>query len=153
TVGADGYVSIEVSPRLAMDTEGTVAMARDLFRRAGRPNVMVKIPGTKPGLPAIRRMLGEGVNINVTLIFSTERCDEVVAAFMSGPEDLKAAGGDPTKVGSVASSFASRVKTKVQKVVDAKIEAASSPAAKEQLARLLGKAGIANSKVAYEHWK
>ena len=153
TVGADGYVSIEVSPRLAMDTEGSVAMARDLFRRAGRPNVMVKIPGTKPGLPAIRQMLGEGVNINVTLIFSTERYDEVVDAFMSGLEDLKSAGGDPTKVGSVASFFVSRVDTKVDKLLDAKIEAASSPAAKEQLARLLGKAGIANSKVAYEHWK
>src|SRR5215469_8046680 len=153
TVGADGYVSIEVSPRLAMDTEGTVAMARDLFRRAGRPNVMVKIPGTKPGLPAIRQMLGEGVNINVTLIFSTERYDEVVDAFMSGLEDLKSAGGDPSRVSSVASFFVSRVDTKVDKLLDARIEAASSPAVKGQLARLLGKAGIANSKVAYEHWK
>src|SRR5262245_19835530 len=151
--GADGYVSIEVSPRLAMDTEGTVAMARDLFRRAGRPNVMVKIPGTKPGLPAIRQMLGEGVNINVTLIFSTERYDEVVDAFMSGLEDLKSAGGDPSRVSSVASFFVSRVDTKVDKLLDAKIDAASSPAVKQQLARLLGKAGIANSKVAYEHWK
>ena len=153
TVGADGYVSIEVSPRLAMDTEGTVAMARDLFQRAGRPNVMVKIPGTKPGLPAIRQMLGEGVNINVTLIFSTERYDEVVDAFMSGLEDLKSAGGDPSRVSSVASFFVSRVDTKVDKLLDAKIDAASSPAVKQQLARLLGKAGIANSKVAYEHWK
>jgi len=153
TVGADGYVSIEVSPQLAMDTEGTVAMARDLFQRAGRPNVMVKIPGTKPGLPAIRQMLGEGVNINVTLIFSTERYDEVVDAFMSGLEDLKSAGGDPSRVSSVASFFVSRVDTKVDKLLDARIEAASSPAVKGQLARLLGKAGIANSKVAYEHWK
>ena len=142
TVGADGYVSIEVSPRLAMDTEGTVAMARDLFQRAGRPNVMVKIPGTKPGLPAIRQMLGEGVNINVTLIFSTERYDEVVDAFMSGLEDLKSAGGDPSRVSSVASFFVSRVDTKVDKLLDARIEAASSPAVKGQLARLLGKAGI-----------
>jgi len=153
TGGADGYVSIEVSPRLAMDTEGTVAMARDLFQRADRPNVMVKIPGTKPGLPAIRRMLGEGVNINVTLIFSTERYDEVVDAFMSGLEDLKSSGGDPSKVGSVASFFVSRVDTKIDKLLDAKIGAATSPADKERLARLLGKAGIANSKVAYEHWK
>ena len=153
TGGADGYVSIEVSPRLAMDTEGTVAMARDLFQRADRPNVMVKIPGTKSGLPAIRRMLGEGVNINVTLIFSTERYDEVVDAFMSGLEDLKSSGGDPSKVGSVASFFVSRVDTKIDKLLDAKIGAATSPADKERLARLLGKAGIANSKVAYEHWK
>src|SRR5215470_15446606 len=153
TVGADGYVSIEVSPQLAMDTEGTVAMARDLFQRAGRPNVMVKIPGTKPGLPAIRQMLGEGVNINVTLIFSTERYDEVVDAFMSGLEDLKSAGGDPSRVSSVASFFVSRVDTKVDKLLDAKIEAARTSAEKARLARLLGKAGIANSKVAYEHWK
>src|SRR5207237_4108914 len=75
TQGADGYVSIEVSPKLAGDTSGTVAMARDLFSRADRPNVMVKIPATQPGLPAIRQMLGEGVNINVTLILSTERYD------------------------------------------------------------------------------
>ena len=153
TQGADGYVSIEVSPQLAMDTEGSVSMARDLFRRADRPNVMVKIPGTEPGLPAIRRMLGEGVNINVTLIFSTERYDEVVDAFMSGLEDLKSSGGDLSKVGSVASFFVSRVDTKVDKLLDAKIDAARTPAEKERLARLLGKAGIANSKVAYEHWK
>ena len=153
TLGADGYVSIEVSPRLAMDTDGTVAMARDLFRRAGRPNVMVKIPATPPGLPAIRQMLGEGVNINVTLTFSTERYNQVVEAFLSGMEDLKAAGGDLSKVASVASFFVSRVDTKVDRLLDAKIEAAASPAEKERFARLLGKAGIANSKVAYQHWK
>ena len=153
TRGADGFVSIEVSPQLAMDTEGTVAMARDLFQRASRPNVMVKIPGTKPGLPAIRQMLGEGVNINVTLIFSTERYDEVVEAFMSGVEDLKSAGGDVSKIASVASFFVSRVDTKVDKLLEEKLANAGSTADKERLTRLLGKAGIANSKVAYEHFK
>jgi transaldolase/glucose-6-phosphate isomerase len=153
TDGADGYVSIEVAPQLAMDTEGTIAMARDLFQRAARPNVMVKIPGTRPGLPAIRHMLGEGVNINVTLIFSTERYDEVVDAFMAGLEDLRASGGDVSKVASVASFFVSRVDTKVDKLLEAKIQVADRPADRERLQALLGKAGIANSKMAYEHWK
>ena len=153
TDGADGYVSIEVSPAVAGDTDRTVAMARDLFARAERPNVMVKIPATRPGLPAIRQMLGEGVNINVTLIFSTERYDEVVEAFMSGLEDLVKRGGDPHKVASVASFFVSRVDTKVDRILDAKIEAADDTQEKRRLQRLLGKAGIANSKAAYEHWK
>jgi transaldolase / glucose-6-phosphate isomerase len=153
TQGADGYVSIEVSPALAMDTTNTVAMARDLFGRADRPNVMVKIPATEPGLPAIRQMLGEGVNINVTLIFSTERYDAVVDAFMSGLEDLAKKGGDPSKVASVASFFVSRVDTKVDRMLEAKIEAARDPQEKHRLQSLLGRAGIANSKMAYEHWK
>ncbi|MBO0683929.1 MAG: bifunctional transaldolase/phosoglucose isomerase [Candidatus Dormibacteraeota bacterium] len=153
TEGADGYVSIEVSPELAMDTTGTVAMARDLFRRAERPNVMVKIPGTEPGLPAIRQMLGEGVNINVTLIFSTERYDAVVDAFMAGLEDLRQRGGDVHRVASVASFFVSRVDSKVDRLLDGKVAAAADPAEKRRLQDLMGRAGIANSKVAYEHWK
>jgi transaldolase/glucose-6-phosphate isomerase len=153
TGGADGYVSIEVSPRLAKDTAGTVGMARDLFARAARPNVMVKIPGTPEGLPAIRQMIGEGVNINVTLIFSTERYDDVVEAFIAGMEDLRQAGGDLSKVASVASFFVSRVDTKVDKLLESRIEAATAPADKDQLRGLLGRAGIANSKLAYEHWK
>jgi transaldolase/glucose-6-phosphate isomerase len=153
TGGGDGFVSIEVSPKLAMDTEATIAMARDLFRRADRPNVMVKIPATRPGLPAIRQMIGEGVNINVTLIFSTERYDEVVDAFQSGLEDLRAAGGDLRRVASVASFFVSRVDTKVDKLLEERIGAARTPVEREHLTALLGKAGIANSKIAYEHWK
>jgi transaldolase/glucose-6-phosphate isomerase len=153
TAGADGFVSIEVSPKVALDTEATIAMARDLFRWADRPNVMVKIPATQPGLPAIRRMIGEGVNINVTLIFSTERYDEVVDAFQSGLEDLRAAGGDVHRVASVASFFVSRVDTKVDKLLEQRIGAATTPAEREHLTGLLGKAGIANSKMAYEHWK
>jgi transaldolase / glucose-6-phosphate isomerase len=153
TDGRDGFVSIEVSPTVAADTQATVAMARDLFRRAGRPNVMVKIPGTEPGLPAIRQMLGEGVNINVTLIFSTARYDEVVDAFMSGLEDLRERGGDPSKVASVASFFVSRVDTKVDRLLDARVAAASDPAEKRRLQDLRGRAGVANSRVAYQHWK
>ena len=153
TGGADGFVSIEVSPGVALDTQGTIEMARDLFQRAARPNVMVKIPATREGLPAIRQMIGEGVNINVTLIFSTERYDEVVEAFMSGLEDLRRAGGDPSRVASVASFFVSRVDTKVDKLLERKIEDATTPAEKERLRGLFGKAGIGNSRMAYEHWK
>ncbi len=153
TDGADGFVSIEVSPRAALDTQHTIEMARDLFQRAARPNVMVKIPATREGLPAIRQMVGEGVNINVTLIFSTDRYDEVVDAFMSGLEDLKRGGGDVSRVASVASFFVSRVDTKVDKLLDTMLEEAAGPADKDRLRRLFGRAGIANSKMAYEHWK
>src|SRR5207237_10218369 len=107
--------SIEVSPTVATSTKRTVAMARELHKRPARPNVMVKIPATRPGLPAIRQMLGEGVNINVTLIFSVERYAEVVESFMSGLEDFKKKGGDLRKVHSVASFFVSRVDSKVDK--------------------------------------
>jgi transaldolase/glucose-6-phosphate isomerase len=152
TAGADGFVSIEVSPKAAEDTQATIDMARDLFKRAARPNVMVKIPATPAGLPAIRTMIGEGVNINVTLIFSTDRYDEVVEAFMSGLEDLERAGGDVSKIASVASFFVSRVDTKVDKLLEARLETASTPAERDRVTALLGKAGIANSKMAYEHW-
>jgi transaldolase/glucose-6-phosphate isomerase len=153
TGGGDGYVSIEVSPAVATDTERTIAIAEDLHRRTNRPNVMVKIPATLPGLPAIRRMIGQGVNINVTLIFSTERYDAVVDAFQSGLEDLANSGGDLSKVASVASFFVSRVDGKVDKILDAKIAASKDPKEKQRLQALLGKAAIANSKMAYEHWK
>jgi transaldolase / glucose-6-phosphate isomerase len=153
TGGGDGYVSIEVSPVVAMDTEKTIAMAQDLHRRTNRPNVMVKIPATLPGLPAIRHMIGEGVNINVTLIFSTERYDAVVQAYQQGLEDLHKRGGDLSKVASVASFFVSRVDTKVDKILEAKIEAAKDPKERQRLQSLLSKAAIANSKMAYQHWK
>ena len=153
TGGADGFVSIEVGPAVAMDTEKTIAMATDLHRRTDRPNVMVKIPATRPGLPAIRHMIGQGVNINVTLIFSTERYDAVVEAFQSGLEDLVERGGDASKVASVASFFVSRVDTKVDKILDARIQSSKDSGEKRRLQALLGKAAIANSKTAYEHWK
>ncbi|MBJ7599836.1 MAG: transaldolase [Candidatus Nephthysia bennettiae] len=153
TGGGDGYVSIEVSPVVAMDTDKTIAIAQDLHRRTNRPNVMVKIPATLPGLPAIRHMIGEGVNINVTLIFSTERYDAVVEAYQAGLEDLRKNGGDLSKVASVASFFVSRVDTKVDKILEARIEAAKDPKERQRLQSLLSKAAIANSKMAYQHWK
>ncbi|MGH7911298.1 MAG: transaldolase [Candidatus Dormibacteraceae bacterium] len=146
--GADGFVSIEVSPKLADDTERTVAMAADLHRRAARPNVLIKIPATKAGLPAIRRTIGAGINVNVTLIFSTERYDEVVEAYLAGLEDLQASGGDLSRIASVASFFVSRVDTKVDKL----LEAVSGGRAEEARA-LRGKIATANSKEAYTHWK
>jgi transaldolase/glucose-6-phosphate isomerase len=149
---ADGFVSIEVSPKLANDTRKTVEMAKELFRRADRPNVMVKIPATKPGLPAIRETLAEGINVNVTLIFSTERYDDVVDAFISGVEDFTAKGGDPRQVASVASFFVSRVDSKVDKLLDERIEAATDPGERERLQALRGTAAIANSKEAYQHY-
>jgi transaldolase / glucose-6-phosphate isomerase len=107
--GRDGYISLEVSPYLAMQTYETIEEARRLWREVGRPNLMVKIPGTKPGIPAIRKMISEGVNINVTLLFSPEVYAQVAEAYLSGLEEYCAKGGDPHRVASVASFFVSRI--------------------------------------------
>jgi len=152
TKGADGYVSIEVSPTVANSTRRTIAWAEDLRARCRRPNVMVKIPATKEGIPAIRDQIAKGHNINVTLIFSVDRYAEVVEAYQSGLEALAARGGDLRRVASVASFFVSRVDTKVDKLLAAKIQAAAGPAEKRSLERLYGKAAIANSKLAYERY-
>jgi len=150
--GKDGFVSIEVSPEIADDTERTVAGARELHRRCDRPNIMVKIPATLAGIPAIRRMIGEGANINVTLIFSVARYAEVVEAFLSGLEEYRLAGGDLGGVASVASFFVSRVDTKADKALTAAIEQSGDGAVRQRLEALLGKAGIANSKMAYQRF-
>ena len=147
--GQDGFVSIEVSPEIAGDTDRTIAAARDLRDRVARPNVMVKIPATPAGLPAIEAMIAEGANINVTLIFAVERYVNVVEAFLSGLERLQKNGGDPSTVHSVASFFVSRVDTKVDDRLSKKI-AEAEPARRAELEPLLGKAAIANSKLAYE---
>jgi len=147
--GADGYVSIEVSPEIAADTDRTIAAARDLRRRCDRPNVMVKIPSTPAGLPAIQAMIGEGANINVTLIFAVERYVKVVEAFLAGLEQFHKAGGPIGGVHSVASFFVSRVDTKVDDLLAKKIAAAEGDKRRE-LEGLLGRAAIANSKLVYE---
>jgi transaldolase len=139
--GGDGFVSLEVAPILATDTIGTIEAARQLHRRVNRPNLMVKIPGTKEGVPAIRRMISEGRNINVTLIFSLSRYDDVIEAYLSGLEELVAAGGDPSQVHSVASFFVSRVDTEVDRRL-----AKLGPAGRG----LQGKAAIAQAKLAYQ---
>jgi len=149
--GADGFVSLEVSPNAANDTRSSVRIARTLWRQAGRPNVMIKIPGTREGLPAIRQLLSEGINVNITLIFSVDRYAEVVNAFMSGLEDRLAARQDVAGLASVASFFVSRVDSKVDKQLEARLEKATG-AERRRLEALLGKAGIANSKEAYQRY-
>jgi len=141
--GEDGYVSIEVDPTLAYDTETTTAEARRLHGLIDRPNLLVKIPATKPGLPAIEDMIAIGKSINVTLIFSLERYAEVAEAYVRGLERLVAAGGDPTNVASVASFFVSRVDTEADRRLD---EIGGHD-------ELKGKLAIANAKLAYERYK
>src|SRR5213078_3535534 len=118
TDGVDGRVSIEVEPGLARDTAGTVAQAQELFKIVDRPNVLIKIPATVEGLPAITATLAEGISVNVTLIFSLRRYEEVMDAFLAGLEQAKANGHDLAKMGSVASFFVSRVDTEVDKRLD-----------------------------------
>lgn len=153
TAGSDGFVSIEVGPAIAGDTRQTIATAQDLHRRAARPNVMVKIPATPAGLPAIRHMIGEGKHTNVTLIFSVQRYQAVVEAYLSGLEDLRSKGGDLHQVSSVASFFVSRVDTKVDKLLAARIAPGNRPEKKREVEKLYGKAGIANSKIAYARYR
>jgi transaldolase len=141
--GQDGYVSIEVDPNLAYDTEATVAEAVRLHGLIDRPNLFVKIPATKPGLPAIEDMIAKGKSINVTLIFSLQRYEEVAHAYVRGLERLVAAGGDPSTVASVASFFVSRVDTEADKRLDG-IGGHDA---------LKGKLAIANAKLAYERFK
>ena len=146
--GGDGFVSIEVSPEIAGDTERTIAAARELQRRCARPNVMVKIPATPAGLPAIQTMIADGANINVTLIFGIERYVKVVEAFLAGLEQHRARGGDLGRVHSVASFFVSRVDTKVDEQLTKKMEQLDSKR-RPELEGLLGRAAVANSKLAY----
>lgn len=145
TNGVDGRVSIEVDPRLAHDTERTVEQAKELARLVDRPNLFVKIPATVEGLPAITQVLGEGISVNVTLIFSLERYRAVMNAFLAGVEQAKEAGHDISTLESVASFFVSRVDTEIDKRLDA-IEGADADRAKA----LRGKAGIANARLAYQ---
>jgi transaldolase len=140
--GQDGYVSIEVDPNLAGDTEATIAEARRLHAQIDKPNLHVKIPATKEGLPAIEEMIASGKNINVTLIFSLERYTEVAEAYIRGLERLVESGGDPSKVASVASFFVSRVDTEADKRLD-------EIGGHEELK---GKLAIANAKLAYEKY-
>lgn len=141
TGGVDGRVSIEVDPRLAHDTDGTVAQAIELHRIVDRPNVLIKIPATLAGLPAITRVIAEGISVNVTLIFSVERHRQVMDAYLDGIEAAAAAGKDVSGIYSVASFFVSRVDTEIDK----RLEAIGTDAA----LALRGKAGLANARLAY----
>lgn len=145
---ADGYVSLEVSPYLANETAETAAQAKHLWQTVKRPNLMIKIPATKAGIPAIREVIAAGINVNVTLIFSIERYKEVMDAYMSGLEDCLLAGGDIEKIHSVASFFVSRVDSKIDPKLQKILESGSSTAGD-----LLGKAAIANAKLAYDEFR
>ena len=151
TDGADGYVSLEVSPELASDTAGTLAEARRLWREVARPNLMVKVPGTPAGVPAIRDLIAEGINVNVTLLFSQAAYRAVAAAYVEGLQARVARGEKIDRVASVASFFVSRIDTAVDAQLEAKIAAASGPA-RAELEALRGKAAIANAKLAYRHY-
>jgi len=145
----DGYVSIEVLPRVADDTKGTIAMAHDLFDRVGRPNIFVKIPATDAGLPAIEQCIADGLNINITLMFSVKVYEDVARAFIRGLQ-RRMKQGHPVDVASVASFFVSRVDTAVDKLLEQKIAAAKDPAERARLQKLMGEAAVANAKMAYQ---
>jgi transaldolase len=151
--GGDGFVSIEVAPNLARDTAGTIDSARGLHERIDRPNLLVKIPASEEGVPAIRQMISEGRSINVTLIFSIDRYEDVMEAYIGGLEDFVSQGGDPSKVASVASFFVSRVDTETDRRLDAVIEANPDSEAAEKARSLKGKTAVAQARVAYEHFR
>jgi transaldolase/glucose-6-phosphate isomerase len=150
TNGADGFVSLEVSPYLALDADGTITEARRLWRAVGRPNLMVKVPGTEPGFRAIRALVGEGININVTLLFALKAYLAVAEAHMAGLEAFKAGGGDVGKVAGVASFFVSRIDTQIDKKIDQRVADGDKDA--DRLKALRGKVAIANAKVAYQEY-
>ncbi|MCC7011267.1 MAG: transaldolase [Planctomycetes bacterium] len=143
----DGYVSLEVSPKLAHDTAGTLEEARRLWSSVRRANLMIKVPATPAGVPAVRALISEGVNVNVTLLFAVEAYRQVAEAYTAGLETFAAAGGDPSKVASVASFFVSRVDSAIDPLLDAK---AKDPALAANAAKLRGKIAIANAKLAYQ---
>lgn len=147
TQAVDGYVSLEVSPDLARDADGTVAEARRLWQIVDRPNLMIKVPGTNEGAVAIRQLIADGINVNVTLLFSIEAHARVIEAFIAGLEDRAAAGKPVDRIASVASFFISRVDSAIDKQLAAM--AAADPAAAEVLTALQGRAAIANAKLAY----
>lgn len=143
--GGDGFVSLEVSPHLANNEAETIAEARRLYGAVNRPNVMIKVPATAEGIPAVKELIADGINVNITLMFSMAHYEAVANAYLEGLTKLLARGGDPAKVASVASFFVSRVDT----AVDKKLQALADPAAEA----LLGKAAIANSKLVYRRFK
>lgn len=149
----DGYVSLEVSPYLARKTQETIDEARRLWKTVQRDNVMIKIPGTTEGLPAIRQAIGEGININVTLLFAQEVYVQVAEAYLAGLEDLASRGGNLRKMAGVASFFISRIDTLVDSLLDAKIKATSDASQQAFLKSIQGKVAIANGKLTYQRYQ
>src|ERR1700729_1132278 len=149
----DGYVSLEVSPYLARKTKETIAEAQRLWKAVKRDNVMIKVPGTAEGLPAIRQLIGEGININVTLLFAQDVYEKVAAAYIAGLEDLAARGGDLKKMASVASFFISRIDSLVDSKIEDKLKSTTDPKQQALLKSLLGKVAIANGKLTYASYQ
>jgi transaldolase / glucose-6-phosphate isomerase len=149
----DGYVSLEVSPFLANDTQGTVDEARRLWKSVGRENVMIKVPGTKEGLPAIRQLLEEGININITLLFAQSVYEQVAEAFIAALEARAKKGQDISHIASVASFFVSRIDTLIDSIIDAKLKTETDPDKRALLTGLQGKVAIANAKLTYRKYQ
>ena len=149
----DGYVSLEVSPELANDTQGTLDEARRLWGAVQRANVMIKVPATPAGIPAIKTLIGEGINVNVTLLFHLDAYEAVAEAYISGLEHLAAKGGDPSKVESVASFFISRIDSAIDTMVDARLKASDDAMEQALLKGLLGRVAIANARLTYQRYK
>ena len=149
----DGYVSLEVSPNLAHKTQETLDEARRLWKRVGRENLMVKVPGTPEGIPAFQQLISEGVNINVTLLFAFDVYVRVAEAYVAGLEAFAKSGGDVSRIASVASFFISRIDTLVDGEIDAKLKTATNPADQTLLRSLHGKVAIANGKLTYQRYK
>jgi transaldolase/glucose-6-phosphate isomerase len=150
TARRDGYVSLEVSPLLASDTEGTIADARRLWTAVGRPNLMIKVPGTPQGIFAVRQLIAEGINVNVTLLFAQDAYNRAAEAYIDGVEALVARAGDPSGVASVASFFVSRIDTAIDAALDARLAKTADARERQVLQALRGKVAIANAKLAFE---
>jgi transaldolase len=153
TNGIDGYVSIEVPPALADNTESTIAEARRYYAAIDRPNVMIKIPGTLKGLPAVKQVISEGISVNVTLLFSVENYVACAWAYIEGLEARAAKGEDISKISSVASFFLSRIDTNIDAKLDHLLENLNDSTKAEKIAALKGKIAIANAKIAYQEYK
>jgi transaldolase/glucose-6-phosphate isomerase len=149
----DGYVSLEVSPLLAHDTQGTLTEARRLWKAVARPNLMIKVPATAEGIPAIERLISEGININVTLLFAQTAYEQVAAAYIAGLEQAVGHGVDLGHIASVASFFVSRIDSAVDTELTARIDASTSAAQQAVLRSLLGKVAIANAKITYQKYR
>ena len=148
----DGYVSLEVSPYLARDTQGTLEEARRLWKAVDRPNIMIKVPGTAEGIPSFEQLISEGINVNVTLLFSQEVYQQVAEAYIRGLDKFAAGGGDVRRIASVASFFISRIDNSVDAEVSARLKSAKDPQEEQKLKSLLGKVAIANGKLAYQRY-
>jgi transaldolase len=152
--GLDGYISIEVPPTIANDTEKTISEARRYYQQIGRPNVMIKIPGTSAGLPAVEQVISEGISVNVTLLFSVQSYINTAWAYIRGLEKRVASGGDISKIASVASFFLSRIDSNIDAKIDAMLKAGVDDIAQEaKLTNIKGKVAIANAKIAYQEYK